>query len=80
VSDDWGFWYEATQNLGKTRQLLDEFVVSDRISHELSRRAKERIAALETALQAQPKGRHWQKRAKVGAAKPWFREVEEIIR
>jgi hypothetical protein len=80
LSDDWGFWYESIQNLGKTRQLLGDFVARDRISGELSGRALARIAALEAALREGPKGRHWQKRAKVGTAKPWFREVEEIVR
>jgi hypothetical protein len=80
LSDDWGFWYEAIQNLGKARQLLEDFLARDRISRELSGRAGARIAALEAALQEGPKGRHWQKRAKVGTAKPWFREVEEIVR
>jgi hypothetical protein len=80
LSDDWGFWYEAIQNLGKTRQFLEDFLARDRISEELSQRARARIAALEAALQDGPKGRHWQKRARVGPAKPWFREVEEIVR
>jgi hypothetical protein len=80
LSDDWGFWYESIQNLGKTRQLLEEFLAQDRISGDLRGRAMIRIAALEAALQAGPKGRHWQKRAKVGTAKPWFREVEEVVR
>jgi hypothetical protein len=80
LSDDWGFWYEAIQNLGKTRQFLEDFLARDRISEELSQRARARIAALEAALQDGPKGRHWQKRARAGPAKPWFREVEEIVR
>src|SRR5438309_1644751 len=56
LSDDWGFWYESIQNLGKTRRLLEEFVAQDRISGELRGRAADRIAALEAALQAGPKG------------------------
>jgi hypothetical protein len=80
LADDWGFWYESTQNLEKTRQLLREFVGRGQVSKELSTRIESRIGALEAALQGVPKGRHWEKRAKVGTAKPWFREVEEIVR
>ena len=80
VADDWGFWYESTQNLEKTRQLLGSFLAAGRISPDLAARIESRIGKLETALHSVPKGRHWEKRAKVGTAKPWFREVEEIVR
>ncbi len=80
LADDWGFWYESTQNLGKTKQLLREFMAADRISPDLAARIEDRIGKLETTLQSIPKGRHWERRAKVGTAKPWFREVEEIVR
>ena len=80
MADDWGFWYESLQNLEKTRQLLSFFVESGRTTPDLAARIRDRIAGLEAALQSVPKGRHWEKRAKVGTSKPWFREVEEIVR
>jgi hypothetical protein len=43
-------------------------------------RIEARIGALEAALRQVPKGRHWEKRAKVGPSKPWYREVEEVVR
>src|SRR5437870_5195143 len=80
LADDWGFWYESTQNLEKTKQILAQFVGESHISQDLATRIRSRIAALERTLQSVPKGRHWEKRAKVGTAKPWFREVEEVVR
>src|SRR6266550_5296102 len=80
LADDWGFWYESTQNLEKTRQMLGQFIGEGRISEDLANRIGSRIADLERTLQSVPKGRHWEKRAKVGTAKPWFREVEEVVR
>jgi len=80
MADNWGFWYESIQNLLKTRQLLADFVARERISPDLAARIGDRIAHVEKALQEVPKGRHWEKRAKVGPAKPWFREVEEVVR
>jgi hypothetical protein len=80
LADDWGFWYESTQNLAKARQLLGSFVAEGRISADLSSRIGKRMEALESEMQTVPKGRHWEKRAKVGTAKPWYREVEEIVR
>ena len=47
---------------------------------DFAARIESRMEELETALQAIPKGRHWEKRAKTGTARPWFREVEEIVR
>jgi hypothetical protein len=80
LADDWGFWYESTQNLQKTRQLLGTFVKEGKIPSDYATRIEKRIGDLEATLQSVPKGRHWEKRAKVGTAKPWFREVEEIVR
>src|SRR5437870_2008724 len=80
LADDWGFWYESTQNLEKTKQILAQFVGESHISQDLATRIRSRIAALERTLQSVPKGRHWEKRARVGTAKPWFREVEEVVR
>ena len=80
LADDWGFWYDSTQNLDKTRQLLHGFVTEGKVSADFAARIESRMEKLETALQAIPKGRHWEKRAKTGTAKPWFREVEEIVR
>ena len=80
LSDDWGFWYESTQNLEKTKQLVRGFASEGRIAAEEVARIEGRIGTLEQAMQSVPKGRHWAKRAKVGTSKPWFREVEEVVR
>jgi hypothetical protein len=80
LADDWGFWYEATQNLGKTRQMLGTFVAEGRVRADQAARIEKGIGSLEKALQSEPKGRHWEKRAKIGTNKPWFREVEEVVR
>ena len=80
LADDWGFWYEATQNLAKVRQLMGTFVAEGRVKPEQASRIEARVGALEAALRNVPKGRHWEKRSKVGTAKPWYREVEEVVR
>jgi hypothetical protein len=80
MADDWGFWYDATQNLAKVRQLMGTFVSEGRVKPDQSSRIEARVGALEAALRAVPKGRHWEKRAKAGIAKPWYREVEEVVR
>lgn len=80
LADDWGFWYESTQNLMKTRQLMGTFLAEGRMTQAHVSRIEARLGSLEAALHAAPKGKHWEKRAKTGTAKPWFREVEEVVR
>ncbi len=80
MADDWGFWYEATQNLAKVRQLMGTFVGEGRMPASNASRIEARVGALEASLRAVPKGRHWEKRSKVGTSKPWYREVEEVVR
>ena len=80
MADDWGFWYESTQNLAKVRQLMGTFVSEGRMQPDQASRIEARVGALEAALRAVPKGRHWEKRAKVGTGKLWYREVEEVVR
>ena len=60
--------------------MLGGFVAEGRVPENLAERIRSRIGTLESALHAIPKGRRWEKRAKVGTAKPWFREVEEVVR
>jgi hypothetical protein len=80
LGDDWGFWYESIQNIEKTRQILDSFAETGRLDSSQSSRVRDRLAALEQRLQSSPKTRKWEKRARSGIAKPWFREVEDVVR
>jgi hypothetical protein len=80
LGDDWGFWHESLQNLEKTRQLLQSFQQSGRLDPDQFARVRDRLATLERKLQAAPKTRKWEKRARAGTTKPWYREVEEVVR
>lgn len=80
LGDDWGFWHESLQNLEKTRQMLQSFEQSGRLDPDQSARVRGRLLRLEERLKASPKTRKWDKRARAGTTKPWFREVEEVVR
>lgn len=80
LCDDWGFWHESLQNLGKTRQLLDGFAATGHIDPDQTARVGDRLTALEQRLQASPKTRKWEKRSRAGTSKAWYREVEEVVR
>ena len=80
LGDDWGFWHESLQNLEKTRQLAHSFAEAGRLDPDQFARVRGRLATLEGRLQACPKTRKWEKRSRAGVSKPWYREVEEVVR
>ncbi len=80
LSDDWGFWYDSVSNLGKVSSLLNELLNSGRLPQTSATTGLARTDELVKILETAPKTDKWQKRAKVGTSKPWFREVEELVR
>jgi hypothetical protein len=80
LSDDWGFWYDATTNLEKTKELAKTLREKGKLSDEHMRIVMERIDKLRRIIDATQKTKNWQKRAKIGTNKPWYREVEEMVR
>lgn len=73
LSRDWGFHHTVELNL--------ERVATAACSRDLRPdefdRLQARIARTRAALQAAPKSRRWQRRAKVGERRPWFEHVED---
>ncbi len=80
LADDWGFWYDATNNLNKVLSLLDNLVNEGKISNEDGNIVKSRINELMQTIENEPKTKEWLKRAKKGTSKIWYREVEEVER
>lgn len=80
LSDDWGFWYDAITNLDKTKSLAKTFIESGKLSSDQVKIIIERIDKLRSIIDAMPKTKNWEKRAKIGTNKPWYREVEEVVR
>ncbi len=77
LADDWGFWYDATNNLRKVLEVLQNDPKVDKQQYEV---VKERINKLLKIIDETPKTRAWEKRAKKGTSKPWYNEVEEVER
>jgi len=80
LSDEWGFWYDATTNLGKVKSLLEELTAQGKLMTTQHQITLDRIDKLQSIITNAPKTRDWEKRAKVGTGKPWFRQVEEVVR
>lgn len=74
LSRDWGFYYTVTQNLTKVTRFFAEF---DMISDHQAEVIAKRIDLLLQTIEEAPKTTKWKLRAKVGARKRWYQEVNE---
>jgi len=81
LSDDWGFWYDARNNLSSVVAVAEELTgANSGLSVEQSSKVKERTASLLKMIDAEPKTKNWEKREKIGTSKPWYRQVDEVSR
>lgn len=80
LSDEWGFWYDATTNLDKTRLLAEELAANGKLGAGHHKTVLQRLDKLLSLITDAPKTSNWQKRAKAGTKKSWYREVEEVVR
>jgi len=80
LAGDWGFYYDATQNLQKLSSFVSELATSSKVGPQLNQLFNERLHQLTKAIEEEPKDKGWIKRAKIGTNKLWFKEVEEVDR
>ena len=80
LAQDWGFWYDAHSNLKEAIAACDTLSSNGKTPIAHYETIKLRIDKLLSTIDDAPKSGNWQKRAKVGTAKPWYREVEEVVR
>ena len=84
LAEDWGFWYTATTNLQNIRRFVSELdklgsetqinpaLITDRERSDIN----EKINALLSRIEEEPKSFGWKMRAKVGIKKQWYNHVE----
>jgi hypothetical protein len=77
-SNDWGFYYTATENLKFIRQ--EAFDGFDALREEDAAIVSTRIDRLIQAIEAEPKGRKWQIRSAIGPRVRWYKEVGDLTR
>lgn len=74
MSEDWGFYYTSTQNLGKVKTAAGAVkALSEDQCKVICDQADRLLEAIETA----PKSGRWKSRAKTGTNKPWYNEVSD---
>jgi hypothetical protein len=80
LSNDWGFWYDATNNLDKVKAQIAQFAASGKLSNLQVENVISRISDLRGIIDSMPKSKSWEKRAKVATKKSWYRDVGEVFR
>jgi len=80
LSDDWGFWYDAVNNLEAVKKFSRSFHLENKLTKEEYRLVVSRVDKLLKIIDETPKTKKWLKRAKAGTSKPWYRVVEEVER
>jgi hypothetical protein len=81
LANDWGFWYDATNNLASVDALARDLANQKTgITNEQCRTVTTRVTELRKIIDSCQKTKEWEKRAKTGTSKPWYREVGEVSR
>lgn len=78
LADDWGFHFDALNNLKNAARESEKMAEQGVIGADLQREAAEKVTLLIQCIESCPKTRNWEKRARKGTRKPWYREVDEI--
>jgi hypothetical protein len=71
---DWGLWRTITANLERCSSHVDDYELPAGDRERIAQRFGELLARIE----AEPKGRGWRLRAKVGERKRWYDLPEEV--
>jgi hypothetical protein len=80
LSEDWGFYYDATRNLTSASSLAQSFVANGKLQQDQVSIVVSRIDKLLSIINERPKTGKWKSRERVGTAKPWYQDVEEVER
>lgn len=71
---DWGLWRTITANLGRCREFIGDYGLSD----DDRERVGERLDALLSRIDEEPKSRGWKMRARIGERKRWYELPDEV--
>jgi len=77
LADDWGFWYDATNNL----KLVEEYaarLINEKTITKSQTFLMNNIERMKLLIDNQPKTKNWEKRARIGTSKEWYRKVETL--
>jgi hypothetical protein len=73
-ASDWGLWRTITANLQRCREHIGDYDLPDADREQIAGRFDQLLERVE----AEPKGRGWKLRARVGERKRWYDLPEEV--
>lgn len=74
LSQDWGLWRTATENVRRTRTAI----ASDVAEAEVRQALESRLDELEQVIESRPRSLAWKVRARIGDRVRWYQEPEEV--
>jgi len=80
LANDWGFWKDVTENLDKVKKFSEKYWKEKLLSQEDMTDVLNKVNNILEIIKNEPKTKNWQKRAKKGENKQWWRDVEEVER
>ena len=75
--NDWGFYYTVTTNL---KRIIEACSSYDVLNEDQRKLVAGRATKVLEHIENEPKTLGWKVRAKIGPAKKWYRDVEEVDR
>jgi hypothetical protein len=79
LGDDWGFWYDAEQNVRRSLTLASQLPADGGpTAPDVVPRAERHLHGYLDFLAEIPKTRKWEKRKLKGTSEPWFEDVDEL--
>jgi hypothetical protein len=79
LAQNWGFWYDATNNLQLVKQISEEMLANGDITQAFYSKAVQQLNTLLEFIENEQKSKDWIKRSQIGTKKPWYREVNDIF-
>ncbi|MEM3406370.1 MAG: hypothetical protein QXY18_01110 [Nitrososphaerota archaeon] len=80
LANDWGFWYDAKINFEKIKKFANDYYMNNLLTKEDLENINGKINKIIEFIDIEPKTKEWNKRAKIGTNKQWWRNVEDIMR
>lgn len=77
LANDWGFWYDATNNLQKVKTFAEKYQAAGLMSMEELTDVTGKVNRILEYVEKEPKSGNWKVRERVGTSKPWYNVVEE---
>jgi len=73
--DDWGLYYTSLTNLGKVKEWVHRYEVID---PTIRKDVEDKVNAMLTRMEAEPKSLRWKLRARVGTRVKWYEDVGDV--